>query len=528
MKKTRIWMLNAILSICCYGLLLSSCSNDDSPVPSLSGAQKSIVIIFENDVHCAIDGYKRIAGLRDAIGGSDTAWAAAVSCGDYLQGGSPGALSRGAYIATVMNRVGYDVITLGNHEFDYGTPRMKELMPMINTDVVCANFYETATGKPVFAPYALKRYGEKTIGFVGATTPDAMTKKYAFFNADGTQSYDMHPNDIYQLVQEAVDEVRTKGADYVVVLSHLGEEETKYGVTSHKLIAATRGIDVLLDGHTHSVVPRCDVADADGKLVPISQTGSQLVNLGKLVISADGKISTTIVPTAEIPYESTTVSAVVDSIYQEMEKVTTRHIAYSDFELTINDAEGNRLVRRGETNLGDIVTDAFRSIMQAEIGLCNGGGLRNSIPAGNITYGDVVNALPFDNCMVKIETKGEDILTMLTQCTSNLPAEIGAFPHVSGLRYTIHTQSHTISDVTVYDAASSTWQPLAPERLYTIATLDYYSGGGFYDTLTKSRLIEQTATVMCDNLAEYLEKTLAGVVPADYAQSQGRITIVED
>ena len=259
---------------------------------------------------------------------------------------------------------------------------MKELMPMINTDVVCANFYETATGKSVFAPYTLKRYGEKTIGFVGATTPDAMTKKYAFFNADGTQSYDMHPNDIYQLVQEAVDEVRTKGADYVVVLSHLGEEETKYGVTSHKLIAATRGIDVLLDGHTHSVVPRCDVADADGKLVPISQTGSQLVNLGKLVISADGKISTTIVPTAEIPYESTTVSAVVDSIYQEMEKVTTRHIAYSDFELTINDAEGNRLVRRGETNLGDIVTDAFRSIMQAEIGLCNGGGLRNSIPAG--------------------------------------------------------------------------------------------------------------------------------------------------
>ena len=123
-------------------------------------------------------------------------------------------------------------------------------------------------------------------------------------------------------------------------------------------------------------------AGVEGKLVPISQTGSQLVNLGKLVISADGKISTTIVPTAEIPYESTTVSAVVDSIYQEMEKVTTRHIAYSDFELTINDAEGNRLVRRGETNLGDIVTDAFRSIMQAEIGLCNGGGLRNSIPAG--------------------------------------------------------------------------------------------------------------------------------------------------
>ena len=110
-------MLNAILSICCYGLLLSSCSNDDSPVPSLSGAQKSIVIIFENDVHCAIDGYKRSAGLRDAIGGSDTAWAAAVSCGDYLQGGSPGALSRGAYIATVMNRVGYD---------DYiGQPRVR-------------------------------------------------------------------------------------------------------------------------------------------------------------------------------------------------------------------------------------------------------------------------------------------------------------------------------------------------------------------------------------------------------------------
>jgi 2',3'-cyclic-nucleotide 2'-phosphodiesterase (5'-nucleotidase family) len=405
---------------------------------------------------------------------------------------------------------------------------MMELMPMINTDVVCANFYETATGKPVFAPYVLKRYGGRTIGFVGATTPDAMLKKYAFFDADGTQRYDMRPNDIYQLVQKAVDKVRKKGADYVVVLSHLGEEETKYDVTSHKLVAATRGIDVVLDGHTHSVVPRCDVANADGKLVPISQTGTQLANLGKLVISADGTISTTLVPTTEIPYESAAVAKVVDNVYQEMEKVTTRRIAYSNFELTINDAEGNRLVRRGETNLGDIVTDAFRSFMRAEIGLCNGGGLRNSIPAGNITYGDVINALPFDNCMVKIETKGEDILTMLSRCTSSLPAEIGPFPHVSGLRYTIHTQSHTISDVTVFDAATSTWQPLDPERLYTIGTIDFYSSGGFYDTLKDSRLVEQTATVMCDCVAEYLEKTLAGVIAADYAQPQGRITIAED
>ncbi|MBP5778259.1 MAG: bifunctional metallophosphatase/5'-nucleotidase [Prevotella sp.] len=526
MNKPRLWMQTAILSICGYGLLLSSCSLDDNPVPS--HAQKSIVIIFENDVHCAIDGYKRIAGLRDAIGSSDTAWAAAVSCGDYLQGGSPGALSRGAYIATVMSTVGYDVVTLGNHEFDYGTPRLLELVPMMNTDVVCANFYETATDKPVFAPYTLKRYGDKTVGFVGATTPDAMTKKFAFFDTDGTQLYDMRSTDIYQKVQEAIDEVRQKGADYVVVLSHLGEEETKYGVTSHKLIAATRGIDVLLDGHTHSVVPRCDVADADGKLVPISQTGSQLANLGKLIISADGNISTTIVPKDEVPYENATVSEVISNIYQEMDKVTTRQVAHSDFELTVNDAEGNRMVRRGETNLGDIVTDAFKVLMNAEIGLCNGGGLRNSIKAGDITYGDVVNALPFDNCLVKIETKGEDILTMLTQCTSRLPAEIGQFPHVSGMRYTIHTKSHTISDVTVFDAATSTWQPLDPERLYTIATLDYYNGGGFYDTLINSRLIEQTPTVMCDYLAEYLEKTLAGVVPADYAQSQGRITFVEN
>lgn len=263
-------------------------------------------------------------------------------------------------------------------------------------------------------------------------------------------------------------------------------------------------------------------------MVPISQTGTQLANLGKLVISADGHISTTIVPTAEVTYESTAVSEVINNIYQEMEKVTSRQRAYSDFELTVNDADGNRLVRRGETNLGDLVTDAFRSLMQAEIGLCNGRGLRNSIKAGNINYGDVVNALPFDNCIVKIETKGEDILAMLTQCTARLPAEIGQFPHVSGLRYTIHSQSHTISDVTVFDATTSTWQPLDPERLYIIATLDYYSGGGFNDVLKDSRLIEQTTTVMCDCIAEYLEKTLTGVVTTDYAQSQGRITIVDD
>ena len=520
MKTTRWFLLVA------FSLVLFACEQEDIPD---DGPDKSIVILYENDVHCFIDGYTRLAGLRDAIAASDTAWTATVSCGDYLQGGTAGALSRGQYIVDVMKTVGYDAVTLGNHEFDYGMPRMQELMPEIGTPVVCANLYKYGTSVALFSPYVIKKYGTRSVAFVGVTTPESMVgESYSFYDNSGNQTYDLRTDDVCNLVQAAVDEARGKGADYVVVLSHLGEEQPALGITSHQLIAATRGIDAVLDGHSHSAIPHDEVANLDGKLVSVTQTGTQFANVGKLVIAIDGSISTTLIPREEIPYENASVSAAVDKVHQALDEVTARKIAYSDFDLIMRDTDGTRLIRRSETNLGDLLTDAVRYSLEAQIGLFNGGGFRNGIEAGDITYGDVANAQPFDDHMSKFEATGEQILSMLERCTSNLPSEEGQFPQVSGLRYTIHQLSHTVSDVAVLDDASGNWIPLDPAGRYTIASSDYYARGGFHDTLKDCKQLFYTTGLVRDALADYLEKTLGGTVPAIYALPQGRITIVND
>ena len=520
MKRISCILLS-VLSV-----LLISCEREDLPD---SESAKSIVILSDNDVHCSIDGYTRLAGISDAIAASDTAWVATVSCGDYLQGGNAGALSRGQYIVDVMREVKYDAVTLGNHEFDYGMDRMLELLPQIGAPVVSANLYKFGSSEPCFASYTIRYYGARSVAYVGVTTSETMIgESYSFYDNDGKQTYDLRTDDVCSLVQTAVNEARNKGADYVVVLSHLGEEEPALGITSHELIAATRGIDALLDGHSHSVIP-CDmVKNLDGKPIPVSQTGTQFANVGKLVISADGRISTSLVPIEDIPYERASVSSAIDKVHQELNQVTARKIAQSDFDLIMRDADGKRVIRLGETNLGDLLTDAVRHAMQAQIGLFNGGGFRTGISAGIITYGDVANAQPFDDHLSKFEATGAQILSMLERCTSNLPAEEGQFPQVSGLRYTIHQQSDTVSDVSVFDESASKWIPIDPFGRYTIASSDYYARGGFYDTLKDAKQLIYSTGLVRDALADYMEKTLGGIIPAIYAQPQGRIVVLDD
>ena len=428
-----------------------------------------------------------------------------------------------------MKEVRFDAVTLGNHEFDYGMDRMQELMPQIGAPVVDANLYKFGSSEPCFAPYTIRNYGARSVAFVGVTTPESMIgERYSFYDNDGNQTYDLRTDDVCSLVQAAVDEARSKGADYVVILSHLGEEQPALGITSHELIARTRGIDAVLDGHSHSIIPGDLVKNLDGKTVPVSQTGTQFANIGKLVISADGHFSTSLIPIEDIPYERASVSAAIDKVHQELDQVTARQIAHSDFDLIMRDADGNRVIRRSETNLGDLLTDAVRYVMQAQIGLFNGGGFRSGISAGTITYGDITNAQPFDDHLSKFEATGAQILSMLDSCTRKLPAEEGQFPQVSGLRYTIHQKSDKVTDVAVLEETSGDWIPLDLDGRYTIASSDYYARGGFYDTLKDSKQLIYSTDLVRDALADYLETTLGGVVPVIYAEPQKRITVVDD
>lgn len=518
MKRLSFALLLAIL------LVPFSCKNEKEAAP---GPAKSIVILHENDVHCTVDGYARIAGLRNAI--RDTAYVAVVSSGDYLQGGSTGVLSNGSYIMDLQQAVGYDAITLGNHEFDYFAPRLFELMEAYKAPVVCANLYDAATGERCFPDYIIKEYGPVKVAFVGATTPETEDDEYyALHDEKGEKIFDLKAEGFYALIQQSVDDARAKGADYVIVLGHLGEVPTVQKVDSHGLIAATSGIDAVLDGHTHSVVPAEYLANKDGKPVLIAQTGTAWENIGMLVIHTDGTLSHALLPVSEITEEDPKVVAVLEDIKARMQEVASRGIGDSEVTLTINDANGSRLVRRGETNLGDLLCDAMRTRMDADIALANGGGVRADIPAGELTYGDIINAFPFVNYVYKIEATGDDILQVIDHCTRKAPLEEdGDFPQCSGLRYVVHTADRRISNV-VIQRPGGVLEPLDPEKTYTVATINYcVNGGGFSHLFEHCTILEATDTYYRDAVADYITGTLGGHVGPAYAQPQGRITFVQ-
>jgi 2',3'-cyclic-nucleotide 2'-phosphodiesterase (5'-nucleotidase family) len=498
---------------------------------ALAEQQKSIVVLYENDVHCAVDGYATIAGFRDAIAKSDTASVALVSCGDFLQGAMAGSLSKGQYIVDILRHMGYDAIGLGNHEFDYGVPRMRELLDQLSTPVVCANFFEAGSPIPFYAPYIIRQYGGRRIAFVGAVTGETMrSEAYSFYDDNGHLLYDLKPMEVSRIVQQAVNEARSQGADYVVLISHLGEQPVANTVNSHELVARTRGIDVVLDGHSHSTIPSSLAPNLDGRMIPVSQTGTALTNIGKLLITPDGRFITQLVPLKEISYRSSRITAVTDSIKNLMTKVTARELCRSDFDLSIFEADGKtRRVRSAEANIGDLVTDAFRETYKTDIGLQNGGGIRNSIPKGAITFGGVLDALPFGNLMMTLEATGQQIVDMLQKCAT-FDVEDGSFPQVSGLQFKIRqgADGRRVSDVAVLDAASGQYNPIDLARRYTIATTEYTIKGGFYDTMKGCRVLSTSTQNYCDCLVSFLQTFGGGSLPQRYAKPQDRIIFVKE
>ena len=492
-------------------------------------AQKSIVILYENDVHCGIDGYTKMAGLRDAINKTDTAYAAAVCVGDFLQGNTTGAISKGQYIADIMHFMDYHALTLGNHEFDYGVPRMMELLKQMRAPVVCANFFEAGQQQPVYAPYVIRQYGNKKVAFVGALTPETMLLEgYSFYDTNGILLYDLKPKTFYQLLQQAVDAARSEGADYVVMLSHVGETTQSMGFDSHKMVNNIRGLNIVLDGHSHNIFESATATDPDGRQVIVTQTGTQFANVGKLLITPDGRFITKLIKTSEIPYENARITAVTDSIRKVVKAITAKVVAHSDYTLVVSDENDQWIVRNQETNAGDLVADAYRHAMKADIGIENGGGIRNDILAGEITYGDIIGMLPYDNTLRRIMVSGQQLKQMLTRCTAMLPELDGNFPQCSGLKFTVHTKSHTVSNIQVLQA-NGRYAPLNLKKTYSVAVTNYnHEGGGLYDCFKKCPVLFESSMRYYEALSDYLTKVLGGTTGTKYAKPQGRIKIVND
>lgn len=521
---------------------------------------QDIVILYDNDVHCAIDGYAKMAGERDHIL-ETTPNVCVVSSGDFASGRALGAVSQGEYIVDVMNAVHYDYVTIGNHEFDFGIPQMTHLFKELNGKVVCCNLWKIeniSTGHevtcvPMYDGYEIRNFGGKKVAFIGIATPGTISSSTpSYFKDDqqrfvytfGKENSPYAPHYLVDEVQEQVNAARHEGADYVVALAHLGIDPP--ALTSTELIAQTTGIDVVLDGHSHSVIEERTLNNREGHPVILTSTGTAFANIGVLVIRENGTLETRLLPCSDIPYINPKVQQKIDEIYKEYEKVGSRKIGYSEANLTINYPDGKRRVRTGECSLGDFVADAILAVTGAEIAWMNSGGCRSNIPAGEITFNSIFTAFPFDNQVYLCKVTGQDLLDALEMAVSYLPTEGGVFPQVAGFRFDIDpsvpspsemnptTQvfelkkgPRRIRNVEIFHQKKGKYVKLSPKKQYTIAGTSYSlvdNGDGLqFPHITIVRKDFGTTRVVVE---KYITEYLNGKVGKEREETAGRINII--
>ncbi len=512
-----------------------------------------IVILYDNDVHCAVDGYASMAALKkDML--SKTDYVSVVSNGDFVQGATIGALSKGANIIDIMNQVGYDVVTLGNHEFDYQMDQLIFLTKLLDSKVVSSNFIDLAKNKAVFKSYTIKKYGNTKVAYVGITSPESITKSTPtyFQNKKGAFIYgfcgDETGKALYDRVQKSVNAARKAGADYVVALTHLGTDGITSQWTSTSVIGNTTGIDVMLDAHSHSTYAQTMVKNKDGKDVIVSSTGTKFANIGKLLISKKGKISTQLVSLKDYTKTDATVKEFIAKVKQGYSAEVSRVIGKTSVDLTtLNVTTNKRAVRNAETNLGDFCSDALRTVLNADIAIMNGGGIRDNITKGDITYNSLLSVFPFGNMGCVMEVTGQQIKDALEMGAKNYPAESGGFLHVSGMTYEINSTvptsvvvdttgmfqkvsgAYRVQNIMVLNSKTGKYEKLDLKKKYTLAGINYTlkSSGDGFTMFKNSKLLKDEVAVDNEILIRYLTENLKGIVGEEYSNpiGQGRIVI---
>ena len=507
--------------------------------------KENIAILYENDVHCEVDGYAKLAAMKnnfkeyyDHVG--------VVSVGDFVQGGSLGTVSEGEYIVRTMNLVGYDALTLGNHEFDYKLPRLFELVDMMITKPVCSNFCNISDNSSVFEPYRIIPYGKTEIAYIGITTPSTISSSspIQFKDENGDYMYTFNSENLYDIVQKNINAAKKDGADYIVALSHLGTEDGESYTTAIEIAENTSGIDVILDGHSHSVIEEMTLTDENGNEVILSSTGTKFEHIGKLTIE-NGEINTKLIKTDEYESRDENVAAYIAEINEEYTARGNRKIAVSDVELIINDDDGNRLIRSAETNLGNLCADAFRIVTGADIGYINGGGIRSAINAGDVTFNDILSVYPFNNQVVVCKIKGQDIKNMLEFALKYHPEENGSFPHTSGITFSIDTSiessaeqdlnevftkvsgEYRVYDIKILNSESGIYEPIDLEKYYTFASHNYMilEQGSGMSMFKNVEIVKNDGMLDVELLEKYIVEYLNGHITDQYATVENRITV---
>ena len=476
-----------------------------------TGEKSEVTILYTNDVHTYIDKqapeltYAAIAALKQSYQNAGKK-VLLVDAGDHVQGTAYGSMDQGASIIELMNAAGYDAATPGNHEFDYGMDRAKELMRDADFPYLSCNWVDLRTNLRVLPEIKVFVRGGVRIAFVGITTPETFTKStpaYFMNKAQTKYIYDILGGEdgqkLYSAVQKAVDKAKCL-ADVVIGLGHLGVDPSSSPWTSEEVIAHTTGFDAFIDGHSHTVMENKQVVDASGRMVTLTQTGSYFANVGEMTIAPDGTISTRLVSTYD--QEDVAVAAEQAAWVNTVDDMLGEKIAVADTKFYITDpATGKRRIRSGETNLGDFVADGiytyFNEVekLHCDIAIMNGGGIRSDEDAGYWTFKTCKQVSPFGNvaCLMSVTGKQiQDALEFAARFAGAEGKENGGFLQVAGATYEIHTDipntvqtddknvwigsatgTPRVQNVKIYDRHTGTYEPLDPAKTYALAGMNY-------------------------------------------------------
>lgn len=507
-------------------LLGISCSHD-------------IVIVYDNDVHCHLDGYSILAGIKDSVQDLHKE-VYTVSSGDFLSGQTLGNLSHGRNVIKMMNEVGYDVVTLGNHEFDYGIDTMFCRLDSLKAKVICCNF--SYKGKDIYDSYCIKN----DVAFIGVVTPTTITAASPknFVDENGNYICDFYPNEICDIVQRNVNKVKEEGAKYVILLTHLGNS-TNPILNSTDLIAKTYGIDAIIDAHQHSVIECDTILNVKDEPVILTSTGCYFNNVGVMTISENGKISSKLIKCESSSPKNEKIDSCYKQILSEFNRqMESQFLGTSSVDLTIMNYENSkRIVRCSETNFGDFITDAFRSTMKADIAFINAGSIRSNVERGYFNFADIYSACPFENHISVIETTGKSIIDALEMSSYKIPNESGGFLQVSGLKYEVDAtiESSVIADSNgmlcipkdcirrVQDVKvlrNGVYKNINPDSTYKVAAPEfvlYNHGDGI--SFNDYKTLETSSQTDAQIIADYITDSLNGFVGQEYLRPDLRIKI---
>ena len=551
MKKLLTILLSVLLVMSLVLPAMASTPMITGQIVTVKTAQPDLtgktVVLHTNDVHGALAGYAYIPALRAAY---ETAGAEVivVDAGDFTQGNPYVSLSKGHSAIEMMNAAGYDVVTLGNHEFDFGYEQLMENLKDANFKTVCANVYHKGTTDLILDPSVIVETASGLkVGFFGLETPETATKvNPALITKIDFSTFDQ----LYTAAQAAVDGLAD--ADVVIGLCHLGidKESAANGYRSTDLLAHVNGVDFVIDGHSHTTM----TIGENGE--PIQSTGTQFAYIGAIVIDNATK---TIVDNYLHPVsclsEDEAVAEQAAGIMAGVDEAYGAPFATSEILLNGERDPGNRTE---ETNLGDLITDAMvwcvareGGIEQVEpshiVGITNGGGIRATINPGEISMKDINTVLPFGNTVAVVYVTGAELLEALEASTFCTPKAIGGYPQTSGIQWTIDTtKEYDQGDVyiTISGGESSYFgpksiqrvtiesvngEPFDPEATYAVVTNNFCTvGGDTYNVFKNAYLAGatfDTGIPMDEAVMEYITSVLGGVIPAEtYAEPQGRTT----